>query len=347
MKCPFCQAENSDTAKFCTDCGKALKAERICPQCGHSNRPGSRFCEECGHSVVEEISKQAAPSSSPPLPVSFVGGRYKVKSFLGEGGMKKVYFAHDSMLDRDVAFALIKTEGLDDAGKARITREAQALGKLGDHPNIVGIFDMGEDKGQPYVVLSVMPGGDVQTLIEKAPEHRLPIERAIRIAKDVCSGLEYAHSKGIIHRDLKPGNIWLGADGTAKIGDFGLAMTADLSRLTQTGMMVGTYYYIPPEQAMGGEVTFKSDLYSLGAMLYEMLAGRPPFIGDDAVAVIGQHINTQPVSPDWHNREVSPELAILCMELLEKDPKKRPVSANAVRKVLEAIESKKVTKTPS
>lgn len=344
MKCPYCQTENREGAEFCRECGKPIESEIICPKCGLANLPGSKFCDKCGQALAEVTAK---PMSSPPLPSSFVNGRYKVKSFLGEGGMKKVYFAHDSMLDRDVAFALIKTEGLDDAGKARITREAQALGKLGDHPNIVGIFDMGADKGQPYVVLPVMPGGDVQTLIEKAPEHRLPIEQAIRIAKDVCSGLEYAHSKGIVHRDLKPGNTWLSADGTAKIGDFGLAMTADLSRLTQTGMMVGTYYYIPPEQAMGGEVTFKSDLYSLGAMLYEMLAGRPPFIGDDAVAVIGQHINTQPVSPDWHNREVSPELAILCMELLEKDPKKRPVSAEAVRKVLEAIESKKVTRTLS
>jgi len=293
--------------------------------------------------VETPVGKAKAPS----LPSSFVNGRYKVKSFLGEGGTKKVYLAHDTSLDRDVAFALIKTEGLDEQVRARVSREAKALGRLGDHPNIVGIFDMGEEKGQPYAVLPVMSGGDVETLLEKAPEHRLPIEQAIRIAKYVASGLEYAHSKGIIHRDLKPGNVWLTSDGTAKIGDFGLAMATDMSKLTQTGMMVGTYYYIPPEQAMGGEITPKSDLYSLGAMLYEMLAGRPPFIGDDAVSVIGQHINTQPVSPDWYNREVSPELAILCMELLEKDPKKRPISAEAVRKVLEAIESKKVTKTPS
>lgn len=321
MKCPYCQIDNPDGSEFCGECGKPLKKENTCPECGHINPSSFRFCNKCGHLLVETpVWKAKAPS----LLSSFVNGRYKVKSFLGEGGTKKVYLAHDTSLDRDVAFALIKTEGLDEQVRARVSREAKALGRLGDHPNIVGIFDMGEEKGQPYAVMPVMIGGDVQTLLEKAPEHRLPIEQAIRIAKDVASGLEYAHSKGIIHRDLKPGNVWLTSDGTAKIGDFGLAMATDMSKLTQTGMMVGTYYYIPPEQAMGGEITPKSDLYSLGAMLYEMLAGRPPFIGDDAVSVIGQHINTQPVSPDWYNREVSPELAILCMELLEKDPKKRP-----------------------
>jgi len=208
MKCPYCQTENREGAEFCGECGKPLVAQNTCPQCGHENPSTFKFCDKCGHALVATTLKEPPARA---LPSSFVKGRYKVKSFLGEGGTKKVYLAHDSMLDRDVAFALIKTEGFDDAGKARITREAQALGKLGDHPNIVGIFDMGADKGQPYVVLPVMPGGDVQTLIEKAPEHRLPIEQAIRIAKDVCSALEYAHSKGIIHRDLKPGNIWLGA----------------------------------------------------------------------------------------------------------------------------------------
>ena len=229
----------------------------------------------------------------------------------------------------------------------RVNREAQAMGKLGDHPNIVGIFDMGEEKGQPYVVLPLMPGGDVEGLIEKAPEHRLPIERAISIAKSVCQGLEYAHGKGIIHRDIKPGNVWLSADGTAKIGDFGLALAIDLSRLTQSGMMVGTFYYMPPEQAMGGEVTPRADLYSLGAMLYEMVTGRPPFVGDDSVAIIGQHINTPPVSPTWHRADLPPALETLIMQLLEKDPEKRPQSAAVVLQALESIEAGKVKKEPS
>ena len=206
--------------------------------------------------MAESAPPPAAPPS--PEPTSFVSGRYQVKRFLGEGDKKKVYLAHDTLLDRDVAFALLKTEKLDDAARTRIRREAQAMGRLGDHPHIITVHDLGEHEGQPYLVLPLMTGGDVEGLIEKAPEHRLPIEQAIDITKSVCLGLEFAHSKGIIHRDLKPGNVWLSADGTVKIGDFGLALAVDVSRLTQEGMMVGTFYYMPPEQAMGGEITPKA-----------------------------------------------------------------------------------------
>jgi len=280
------------------------------------------------------------------MPTSFANGRYQMKKFLGEGGKKKVYLVHDTLLDRDVAFALIKTEKLDDATRTRVSREARAMGRLGDHPNIVTIYDIGEHEGQPYIVIPVMPGGDVEGLIEKAPEHRLPLDKAIDIAKAVCRGLEYAHGKRIIHRDIKPGNVWLSADGTAKIGDFGLALAVDLSRLTQSGMMVGTVTYMPPEQAMSGKVTAKADLYSLGAMLYEMVTGRPPFVGDDSVAIIGQHINTPPVSPTWHRADLPPALETLILQLLEKDPEKRPESAAVVLQALEAIEAGKI-KEPS
>jgi tetratricopeptide (TPR) repeat protein len=340
MKCPKCQAELPDNAKFCGVCGQSLKAERVCPQCGQVNPQDFQFCLQCGRALAEPV-----PTPPPsPEPTSFVNERYQVKKFLGEGGKKKVYLTHDTLLDRDVAFALIKTEKLDDSTRARVNREARAMGRLGDHPNIVTIHDMGDYEGQPYIVLPVMPGGDIEGLIEKAPEHRLPIEQAVDIAKAVCRGLEFAHGKGIIHRDIKPGNIWLGADGTAKIGDFGLALAVDLSRLTQPGMMVGTVTYMPPEQAMGGKVTAKVDLYSLGAMLYEMVTGRPPFVGDDSIAIIGQHINTPPVSPTWHRADLPPALETLILQLLEKDPEKRPESAAVVLQALEAIEAGKVAK---
>jgi tetratricopeptide (TPR) repeat protein len=306
---------------------------------------GSKFCEQCAHSLAEPTAEK--PPQPQPAPTSFASGRYQVNKFLGEGGKKKVYLAHDTLLDRDVAFALLKVEKLDDTARARIKREAQAMGRLGDHPHIVTVFDLGEHEGQPYMVLPLMPGGDVEGLIEKAPEHRLPIEQAIAIAKSVCLGLEYAHSKGIVHRDLKPGNVWLSADGTVKIGDFGLALAVDLSRLTQSGMMVGTFHYMPPEQAMGGEVTAKADLYSLGAMLYEMVTGRPPFVGDDAYGIIGQQINTPPVSPSWHRPEITPALEALILQLLEKDPQRRPAAAAHVRQALESIEAGTISQAPS
>ena len=339
MKCPKCQLDNPEGAKFCNGCGAPLTSELVCPQCGQTNPQGSRFCNECGHALGEP-APQPPPTAVSPAPTSFAAGRYQVKRFLGEGGKKKVYLAHDTLLDRDVAFALIKTEGLDEVARTRITREAQAMGRLGSHPHIVTVFDLGEHEGQPYMVTELMGGGDVEGLIEKAPDHRLAIEKVIDIALCVCRGLEFAHTRGIIHRDVKPGNVWLTAEGIAKVGDFGLAVAVDRSRLTQTGMMVGTFHYMPPEQALGGEMTPRADLYSLGAMLYEMVTGRPPFVGDEPVAIIGQHINTPPVSPSWHRADLPPSLEALILQLLEKDPQRRPASAAEVRQALASIDTK-------
>ncbi|MCH7642200.1 MAG: serine/threonine protein kinase, partial [Chloroflexi bacterium] len=279
-----------------------------------------------------------------PIPTSFADDRYQVSKFLGEGGKKRVYLAHDTLLDRDVAFALIKTEGFDDTARSRITREAQAMGRLGTHPNIVTVFDLGTEGDSPYMVTELLEGGDVEGLLEEATGGEgeggegLPLERTIEIAKSVCAGLQFAHDRGIVHRDLKPGNVWLTSEGVAKIGDFGLAIMTDRSRLTREGMMVGTVSYMPPEQATGGEITPKADLYSLGAMLYEMVTGRPPFLGDDEIAIIGQHINTPPVAPTWHNGTCPRPLEALIMRMLAKDPSERPESAQDVYNALDAID---------
>jgi class 3 adenylate cyclase/tetratricopeptide (TPR) repeat protein len=275
----------------------------------------------------------AAESGNPPLPTSFAGGRYAVRRFLGEGGRKRVYLAHDERLDRDVAVAIIKTEGLDAQGLSRVRREAQAMGKLGDHPNIVTIHDVGDDDGTPYIVSQYMSGGAVDGL-----DLPLPAARALEIAKGVCKGLAYAHKNGVVHRDLKPGNVWLSGDGTAEIGDFGLAVALEQSRLTMHGMLVGTVAYMPPEQALGTETTERADLYSLGCMIYEMITGRPPFVSDNPSAVISQHINTPPVAPSWHADSCPQELEDLVLRLLAKDPADRPASAEAVLSELERID---------
>ena len=199
--------------------------------------------------AASDTAHRAEPASSPPTatptqPTSFANGRYQVKRFLGEGGKKKVYLAHETTLDREVAFALIKSEGLDETSRTRIQREAQAMGRLGSHPHIVTVFDLGEEQGQPYMVTELMGGGDVEGVIEDAEDHRIPLEQAIKIAQETCRGMEFAHSRGIVHRDLKPGNVWLTEDGVAKIGDFGLAVALDRSRITGEGMMVGTVILI-------------------------------------------------------------------------------------------------------
>jgi tetratricopeptide (TPR) repeat protein len=293
-----------------------------------------------GDAVVPLSSQTAeAPSAEPAVaqPDSFAGGRYVVERFLGEGGKKRVYLAHDELLDRDVAFALIKTEGLDEVGRERVVREAQAMGRMGVHPHIVSILDFGEADGAPYVVTELMGGGDVEGLLEDA-EGPLPLAQSLDIAKATARGLVFAHEQGVVHRDLKPGNVWLTADGVAKIGDFGLAVAEGRSRLTQHGMMVGTFGYMPPEQALGQEVTPQADLYSLGAMLYELVTGNPPFAGDDATAVISQHINTAPVRPSLRSEHCPPDLEALILGLLAKAPDDRPTSATEVVEALEGVD---------
>jgi class 3 adenylate cyclase len=260
-----------------------------------------------------------------------------VERFVGEGAKKRVYRARDTRLDRDVAIALVKAEGLDEGARARVRREAQAMGRLGDHPHIVTVHDISEEDGQLYIVSQFMSGGDVAGLVSDADGGRVLIDRALEIADQVCGALEHAHSRGIIHRDVKPGNIWLAENGTAMLGDFGLALALDQSRLTQEGSMVGTPAYLPPEQALGLSPDARSDLYALGAVLNELVCGRPPFLGDDAVSIISQHINTPPVAPSWHNAEVSKPLEALILRLLEKDPAARPASAREVSEAFRAL----------
>jgi len=182
-----------------------------------------------------------------------------------------------------------------------------------------------------------MGGGDVEELIEDI-DGALPLEQAVRIANQTAQGLVFAHSKGIIYRDLKPGNVWLDDNGDAKIGDFGLAIATDRSRLTVEKLMVGTVNYMPPEQATGGEITPRADLYSLGAMLYEMSTGRVPFMGDDDIAVISQHVNTPPVAPSWHNRSIPRTLDSLILRLMSKDPDERLQTADEVIIALDAVD---------
>ena len=334
-------AENQDAVAFLAAAARALSSATVERAPGITATPPPMQAAPPPLPSVVPVPPPP-PAQIPAVPAvdytSFANGRYQVKHLLGEGGKKKVYLAHDTLLDREVAFALIKTEGMDETSRERITREAQAMGRLGSHPNIVTVFDLGDHEGQPYMVTELMGGGDLEGLINRAPEHQLPIRQAIEISKSVCRALEFAHANDIVHRDLKPGNVWLTADGLAKIGDFGLAVALDRSRRTLQNMMVGTVAYTPPEQAMAGEVTSKADLYSLGCTIYEMIAGRPPFLGDDMDAFIGQHINTPPASPIYHNSQCPKALEALLLHLLAKNPAERPGSAGEVLATLDTID---------
>ncbi len=272
----------------------------------------------------------------PPGSPELIAGRYRVEGFLGRGGRKRVYRARDADGDgRDVAVAVFDTEDVAETVLARARREALAMGKLGEHPHIVRVLDSGEDGGVPFIVSEYVGGGDLQGALDECSGRRLELERAIAIAIDVCRALEHAHSRGIIHRDLKPANVWLGDDGAARLGDFGLA-TDRSSRAAVEGMLVGTVSYLPPEQALGRTSDARSDLYSLGAMLYELITGEPPFPGEDAVAIIGQHLSAKPVAPSRHRPAVPAGLDRVVLELLAKSPDDRPQSAAEARRAIAA-----------
>jgi predicted ATPase len=273
------------------------------------------------------------------MPTSFASGRYLVRRPLGQGGQKKVYLARDDRLDRDVVIALLKTDQLGADSVPRLIREAQSMARLGSHPNIVTVYDIGDEEGRPFIVSQYVEGGSVADLLKSADKHRLSFDQVIRIGSQICQALVHCHSQGIIHRDLKPGNVWLSQDGTAKLGDFGLAVSADFSRITLEGALVGTVVYMPPELMLGHQAEPRSDLYSLGVMLYEVVTGRPPFMGDQFVAIISQHINSPPVAPSWHNPEVPQALETLILRLLAKSPEERPENAAEVAKALAAIAS--------
>lgn len=276
----------------------------------------------------------------PATPQTFAGGRYQVKKLLGEGGQKYVFLARDVSLDRDVVISFLKAGGGDASSNARLLREAGALGRLGDHPNIVTIYDIGDEAGRPYIVCQYVQGGTVTELLNGREGRRLTLEEAIQIALQVCHALDHSHRAGIVHRDLKPSNIWLTEQGSVKLGDFGLALRMDSSRSIE-GKLVGTAAYISPEQGEGRPAGPASDLYALGIVLYEMLTGRPPFLGDHMLGILWQHINTPPVAPSWHNSEIPAQVESLILRLLAKSPAERPLDAAEVAETLAAIAGSK------
>jgi class 3 adenylate cyclase len=312
-----------------------------CQSCQHDNEDGNRFCGYCGAALTDPSGALDAVA----LPPTVGDGRYRTIRLLGEGSRKRVYLAQDSRLGRDVAVAVVKAERLDGNGRLRITREAQAMARLGEGPHIVTVFDVGEEAdGTPFIVGQYMSGGSLDDLLAATPDRRLPVDRALEIAEQLALALAHAHSLGIVHRDIKPANVWMDTTGAARLGDFGLAADVDASRITSEGTVVGTVAYLAPEQALGREPDPRADLYALGALLYELLTGRPPFLGTDLVSVISQHLNTPPASVRFHNDAISERVDQLVLHLLEKDPDARPATADEVVAALRALSDE--TSTP-
>lgn len=263
-----------------------------------------------------------------------INGRYEAREPIGSGGMANVYKGIDCVLKRDVAIKLLHDDSASDPSFVeRFRREAQAVARL-NHPNIVSVYDWGAVANSYYMVMEYVDGTSLKELIrDRAP---LPEREALRVAADVASALTMAHQGGIVHRDIKPQNILLTADGSVKVVDFGIARTETLTQLTLTNAVYGTAHYFSPEQAQGRTVDARSDIYSLGVVLYEMLTGREPFQGASLLEVAVQHVQQPPVPPRDCVPSISPEVNDLVLRALAKDPKDRFESASAMRNALVA-----------
>ena len=260
-------------------------------------------------------------------------GRYRVRGRLGRGATKEVYLAYDERLDREVALAIVVGAATGTA-RARVAREAQVTGRLGDHPNVITVYDTGEYDGLPYLVLRAMTGGSLADLLGR---ERPSVARATALGGQIAAALAHAHAHDVVHRDVKPDNVWLAADGSAALGDFGIAHLLGAQRLTAEGVVVGTVRYLSPEQIRGEDVGPSSDLYALGVTLYELVTGQTPFTAKDATQVLTQHLTAIPVPPSQLEPGVPRELEELILELLAKDAGLRPPAAAQVAERLVAM----------
>jgi serine/threonine protein kinase len=250
-----------------------------------------------------------------------LSGRYRLESKLGSGGMSTVYLALDEVLDRPVAIKLLHREISEEADQLeRFRREARAAARL-SHPNLVGVIDAGEDDGRPYIVFEYIKGRTLKRRLQE--EGRLPIDEAVAYAIEIGRGLTAAHARKLVHRDVKPQNVLIDPDGRAKVTDFGIARSLESKGLTATGRVLGTTDYVSPEQAMGEEVDERSDVYSLGVVLYEMLTGDVPFRAETQVGVAMKHVNKPMPDVQTKRPEVSAAVASVVDRATTKDPRDR------------------------
>ena len=275
---------------------------------------------------------------TPLAPDTLVDGRYRLVRRIGAGGMADVWCADDEMLNRRVALKFLLDRYTEDQQFVeRFRREAAAAAGL-QHPNVVSVYDRGEHEGRPFIVMEYVEGASLKDLIARG----LSAGEAIEIVRQVLAGARFAHSRGIIHRDLKPQNVLVDREGRARVADFGIAR-AGPSEITQTGSVLGTAQYLSPEQAQGLETTAASDLYSIGAVLYEALTGQVPFDASTAVAIALKQVSEQPRPPSEVNPNIPPALDAVVLKALAKEPENRYRSADEMLAALAAAEADPAT----
>jgi serine/threonine protein kinase/tetratricopeptide (TPR) repeat protein len=314
MKCPKCHSENPDTQKFCGECATPLTAPDAQPS----------------------ITKTIETPREELTTGSTFAGRYQIIEELGKGGMGKVYRVLDKKLNEEVALKLIKPEIASDKQTLERFKNELKLARKVSQKNVGRMFDMGEETGIHYITMEYVSGEDLKSFIRRVGQ--LPVGKALAIAKQLCEGLSEAHGIGIVHRDLKPSNIMIDKEGNARIMDFGIARSAEGKKITGAGVMIGTPEYMSPEQVEGKEVDQRSDIYSLGIILYEMLTGRLPFEADTPFAVGVKHKSEIPKSPKEFNPQIPDTLSSVILKCLEKDKSERYQNAGEIKSELERLE---------
>ncbi len=314
IKCPKCQFENPDDTLFCGKCGTQFPlAEKV------------------------EVTETLETPKEELTTGSTFAGRYQIIEELGKGGMGKVYRALDRKLNEEVGLKLIKPEIASDKKTIdRFSNELKLARKI-SHRNVGRMYELMEEKGTHFITMEYISGEDLKSFIRRVGQ--LPIGKAISVAKQVCDGLTEAHRLGVVHRDLKPSNIMIDKEGNARIMDFGIARSLEAKGITGAGVMIGTPEYMSPEQAGTKEVDQRSDIYSLGVILYEMVTGQLPFEGETPLDIAMKHKSEIPLDPREHNSQIPENLSQVVLKCLEKDIENRYQNAEELLSDLEAIES--------
>jgi len=315
MKCPRCQAENPQTSLLCGGCGAKLDAAKDL----------SLFQTETIQTPLKELTTG-----------STFAGRYQIIEELGKGGMGKVYKVVDTKIKEKVALKLIRPEVASDRDTIERFSNELRLARKVRHKNVCGMYDLGEAEGAHFITMEYVHGEDLKTMIRMSGS--LSLGMLLGVGKQICDGLAEAHNLGVVHRDLKPQNIMIDKNGDAKIMDFGIARSVREKGITGPSVLIGTPQYMSPEQAEGREVDHRSDIYSLGVILYEMATSRVPFEGETALSIAMKHKGEIPKNPKQLNPHIPDDLSGVILKCLEKDRSKRYQSAADLRSELERIE---------
>jgi TonB family protein len=312
IKCPKCQTDNPDTQKFCGECATPLQPSKEIP------------VTETIVTPKEELTRGTT-----------LAGRYEIIEELGKGGMGKVYRVEDKKIKGEIALKLIKPEIASDKKIIERFNNELKMARMISHRNVCRMFDLGEEKGAHYITMEYVRGEDLKSMIRMSGQ--LGVGTTINIAKQVCEGLAEAHRLGVVHRDLKPQNIMIDKEGNVRIMDFGIARSLKAKGITGAGVIIGTPEYMSPEQVEGKEAGQRSDIYSLGVILYEMVTGRVPFEGDTPLSVAIKQKTETPEDPRKLNSQIPEDLSRVLLRCMEKDKEKRYQSSGEVLSELEKI----------